>query len=91
MNIRKAYWVSKDFDKKLQEMQEYMKDVCHLDYTVADLFDEMMSLYEARMKFNANILNELFREHDEAMLDQFLISNAEMLNSLKEYIEGVTR
>ena len=47
----------------------------------------MMELYETRIKFNSNILNELFREHDEAILNQFMVGNAEMLNALKEIIE----
>ena len=44
----------------------------------------MIDLYESRVKFNSNILNELFREHDEAMLNQYMIGCAEMLNAMKE-------
>ena len=44
----------------------------------------MMDLYETRIKFNSRILNEkLFREHDEAILNQFMVGNAEILNALK--------
>lgn len=87
MKVKRNYRVSADFDRKLQNIQLYLKEVCGLDYTFADIFDEMMELYETRIKFNSNILNELFREHDEAILNQFMVGNAEMLNALKEIIK----
>lgn len=46
-----------------------------------------MELYIARVIMNSNILYELFKETMDATLQQLLISNAEMLNSLQEIID----
>ena len=84
MKVKRNYRVSESFDLRLQLIQIYLKEKCRLDYTFEQIFDEMIDLYESRVKFNSNILNELFREHDEAMLNQYMIGCAEMLNAMKE-------
>ena len=87
MSVKRSYRVSVDFDKKLQYIQGYLRDELGLDYTQSEILDEMMELYIARMIMNENIIQSMFKETIEALVQQLLISNAEMMNELFDYLK----
>ena len=87
MSVKRSYRVSVDFDKKLQYVQSYLRDELGLDYTQSEILDEMMELYMARMIMNENIIQSMFKETIEALVQQLLISNAEMMNELFDYLK----
>lgn len=82
--VNKNYRVSRDFDRRLIQIQVHLKYALGIDYTIGEILDEMMDLYEAKYRLNSNIVIELFREYNEALLQQYTISVAEMLNAIQE-------
>ena len=86
MSVKRSYRVRVDFDKKLQYVQNYLRDELGLDYTQSEILDEMMELYIARMIMNENIIQSMLKETIEAAMQQLLISNAEMLNGVFEEV-----
>lgn len=85
--VNKNYRVSRDFDMRLMQIQVHLKYALGIDYTIGEILDEMMDLYEARYRLNSNIVIEMFREYNEALLQQYTITTAEMLNAIKEKLE----
>lgn len=91
MTVLKNYRVSEDFDKRLHDLKTHLKDNCGLDYTIAEILDEMKNLYVAKTTLSSGVLDDLIRENDEILLNEILCVNAEMINSVKDMIVEAIR
>lgn len=91
MNKNKSFRVSEEFDKKLHYIQKYYKDELGLDYTIADILDEMLDLYERRIMHHENILNEMLKANSQNLLNKYLENNMKMLDVVTKMIKERTR
>lgn len=86
MNKNKSFRVSEEFDKKLHCIQKYYKGELGLDYTIADILDEMLDLYERRIMHHENILNEMLKANSQNLLNKYLENNMKMLDAITKIV-----
>ena len=60
-----------------------------LDYTIADILDEMLDLYERRIMHHENILDEMFKEEREKLLNKYLEANMKILDVVLEMMKDI--
>lgn len=91
MKKSKSFRVSEESDRKLHYIQKYYKDELGLDYTIADILDEMLDLYERRIIHHENILDEMFKEESQNLLNKYLENNMKILDAVTKIIKERTR
>lgn len=86
--MRTTYRTNKNFDEKFAAIKKYYKDN-DIHMSVAQLFDEMIDLYYAKIIINENelILSEQIELVVINVLNRFTEINAQMFNAILEEIK----